>query len=218
MRRFVSIALAVMAMTLLFAAPVLAEERTCRGSIGAVTVDNLRVPQGATCTLSGTYIKGTLKVERDATLKASRVRVVGNVQAENHQAVIINSSTIGGSVQLKQGGSATRDRQPDHWRSPVRLEPPGHQREEQHHQWEPAGLLEPRRPDHHEQPDQREPAVQVECSGADRQRQHRPGQQGGSVQAALTEQSPFPAISARPRRALFICRYTPGLRADMSVF
>jgi hypothetical protein len=28
-----------------------AEERTCRGALGAVTVDNLRVPQNATCTL-----------------------------------------------------------------------------------------------------------------------------------------------------------------------
>ena len=31
-----------------------AEERSCRGALGKVTVDNLRVPQGATCTLDGT--------------------------------------------------------------------------------------------------------------------------------------------------------------------
>jgi hypothetical protein len=34
------------------------------GTIGGRTVDNLKVPQGATCTLNGTYVKGTIKVER----------------------------------------------------------------------------------------------------------------------------------------------------------
>ena len=31
-----------------------AEERVCRGSIGARTLDNVRVPAGATCRLTGT--------------------------------------------------------------------------------------------------------------------------------------------------------------------
>jgi hypothetical protein len=31
-----------------------AEETTCRGSLGAVTVDNLRVPQEGRCILTGT--------------------------------------------------------------------------------------------------------------------------------------------------------------------
>jgi hypothetical protein len=58
----------------LFADPAVAEETTCRGSLGRVTVDNLRVPQRATCTLSGTYVKGAVKVECDATLPASGIR------------------------------------------------------------------------------------------------------------------------------------------------
>ena len=88
-----------------------AEERTCRGTLGAVTVDNLRVPQGATCVLNGTRVQGTVKVERDATLRAGAIRVIGNVQAENHRSVTLRGgSTVGGSVQLVQGGSATIDR------------------------------------------------------------------------------------------------------------
>jgi hypothetical protein len=84
-----------------------AEERTCRGSLGAVTVDNLRVPQGASCTLTGTRVKGTIKVERGATLGARAVRVVGNVQAENAARVnVTQGSRIGGSVQVKQGKAA----------------------------------------------------------------------------------------------------------------
>ena len=90
----------------LVAAPAAADERACRGSIGATTLDNVRVPSGATCTLTGTTVKGTVKVERGATLKATRVRVVGNVQGEGHRLVNVASSTVGGSIQLVQGGGA----------------------------------------------------------------------------------------------------------------
>src|ERR671918_2032078 len=88
-------------------APASAEERVCRGAMGAVTVDNLRVPQDATCTLTGTFVQGTVKVERNATLKAFDIRVVGNVQAENARKVVVREgSRIGGSVQIVQGGAA----------------------------------------------------------------------------------------------------------------
>ena len=84
-----------------------AEETTCRGSLGAVTVDNLRVPQGARCILTGTTVQGTVKVERAATLGARAVRVIGNVQAENARRVnVIRGSRVGGSIQIKQGGAA----------------------------------------------------------------------------------------------------------------
>jgi hypothetical protein len=84
-----------------------AEERTCRGTLSDITVDNLRVPQEASCTLNGTLVKGTVKVERAASLVASDVRVIGNVQAENARKVIVrNGSRIGGSVQVVHGGAA----------------------------------------------------------------------------------------------------------------
>jgi hypothetical protein len=51
-------------------------------------------------------VKGTITVESGARLVARRVRVVGNVQAENHRAVALVLSRVGGSVQLKQGGTA----------------------------------------------------------------------------------------------------------------
>ena len=89
------------------ASPALAEERTCRGTLGAVTVDNLRVPQGATCTLNGTRVKGTVKVGRGATLKASGIRVVGNIQAEGAARMNVASSNVGGSVQIVQGRHST---------------------------------------------------------------------------------------------------------------
>ncbi len=81
-----------------------AEERVCRGTIGAATVDNLRVPSGATCTLNGTKVKGTIKVERGARLFANGVNVVGNIQSEGFRTVSVKEgSTVGGSVQLENG-------------------------------------------------------------------------------------------------------------------
>jgi hypothetical protein len=110
MKRLLAAAVLVFGALALSAPSAGAEERTCRGSIGKVTVDNLRVPDGASCRLNGTYVKGTIKVETSATLDARYVRVVGNVQAEEHRAVTLLSSRVGGSVQLKQGGSAVVSR------------------------------------------------------------------------------------------------------------
>lgn len=90
------------------ASPALAEERVCRGTIGAATLDNVRVPQDASCTLNGTKVKGTITVQRNATLLANDVLVIGNVQAENARNVVVQkTSVVGGSVQIKQGGAAT---------------------------------------------------------------------------------------------------------------
>lgn len=90
-----------------FAGPASAEERVCRGTIGQTTVDNVRVPQGALCTLNRTYAKGTVKVERGATLRAYAVRVVGNVQGEGHRSITVSrGSRVNGSLQAKQGGGA----------------------------------------------------------------------------------------------------------------
>jgi len=89
-------------------APATAEERVCRESLGAITVDNLRVPADATCTLASTNVKGTIQVESNATLNARGITVVGNVQAENARQVnVLEGSRVGGSVQVKQGGGAT---------------------------------------------------------------------------------------------------------------
>ena len=110
MKAFVmgSVALLLALLCLMTGAQVaLAEETTCRGSLGRVTVDNLRVPDGATCTLNGTHVKGTLKVGSNATLRASGILVIGNIQAENAASVTVTAnSQVGGSVQIKQGGAA----------------------------------------------------------------------------------------------------------------
>lgn len=97
------------ALIFAIAAPpaAVAEERTCRGGIGAETLDNVLVPDGSSCSLAGTIVKGTVKVERGATLATRDVKVIGNVQGENAAHVSVVTSSVGGSLQVKQGGAAT---------------------------------------------------------------------------------------------------------------
>ncbi|PSB04486.1 hypothetical protein [Merismopedia glauca] len=85
-----------------------AEERICRGSIGSITVDNLKVPDGASCTLSGTRVQGSIVVGSNASLAGTNIRVIGNIQAENATRVNVGgTSSVGGSIQLKQGRAAS---------------------------------------------------------------------------------------------------------------
>jgi hypothetical protein len=101
------IGMVIAAAATLATLPASAEERVCRSTIGRATVDNLRVPQNATCNLNGTRVKGTIKVESNATLRARDVIVIGNVQGENARLVVVaEGSRVGGSVQVVQGGGA----------------------------------------------------------------------------------------------------------------
>jgi hypothetical protein len=103
-RRVLAIALASLLALVVAAPAALAEERVCRGTIGATTVDNLLVPQGAECTLNSTKVQGTIKVANNAKLVANGVRVIGNVQSEGFRSIALRQgSRVGGSVQLENG-------------------------------------------------------------------------------------------------------------------
>ena len=95
------------AMALVPLSSAVADEIACRGSIGARTLDNVRVPQDARCNLNGTRVQGTITVQRNATLVAQDVIVIGNVQGENARNVrVLEGSRVGGDVQVVQGGGA----------------------------------------------------------------------------------------------------------------
>ena len=80
---------------------------TCEGLLGAVTVDNLYVPQGAACALDGTTVQGSIKIETSASLTARQITVFGNVQAEGANYIeVLSGSSVGGSIQIKLGGAA----------------------------------------------------------------------------------------------------------------
>lgn len=86
--------------------PASAETYRCTGTVGNRTLDNVKVPDGRTCKLNGTFVEGTITVGSRATLVADTVRVIGNVQAENAARVVVRDSRIGGSVQIVQGRKA----------------------------------------------------------------------------------------------------------------
>ncbi len=103
---------AALALLLGFGAQsVRAEEIRCVGTLGAITVDNVLVPEGRTCTLNKTRVQGTVQVAGNATLYAKTARINGNVQAENAKLVSVTANTtVGDSIQVKQGGAATINR------------------------------------------------------------------------------------------------------------
>lgn len=84
----------------------MADDRVCRGTIGAATTDNVIVPQGATCNLNGTKIEGNVEVKSNAKLFAKGVRVDGNIQSEGFSVVQVSQrSFVGGDIQLDKGRS-----------------------------------------------------------------------------------------------------------------
>lgn len=111
-RNAVIAAMATVATVATFwAAPAAAEEFICTGSLGPVYKDNVFVPDGASCALDRTRLKGNLVVGRGASVRAVGVSINGNVQAEGATHVALGGfSTVGGSVQIVQGGGATIDR------------------------------------------------------------------------------------------------------------
>jgi hypothetical protein len=101
----------VAASAVLAAAPAMAEEFSCTGAVGPVALDNLFVPDGATCVLDRTRMNGSVVVGRGATLSATSVSINGNLQAEGAAFVGVGGhSMIGGSVQVVQGGGASIER------------------------------------------------------------------------------------------------------------
>jgi hypothetical protein len=81
---------------------------SCDGSLGAVSVADVYVPAGATCTLMGTQVTSNVSIGADGALIATGVQVGGDVEAEGARAVeIANGSTIRGSILLLDGWSAS---------------------------------------------------------------------------------------------------------------
>ena len=111
MKQATLLSASVLASLLLAAGPAMAEETPCTGTIGAVALDNIFVPDGATCTLNRTRTNGSVVVGTGSTLIATGVSINGNIQTEGARAVVVQgSSTVGGSIQHVQGGSARIDR------------------------------------------------------------------------------------------------------------
>lgn len=83
----------------------------CVGTIGAITVEDIVVPDGSACTLNGTIVLGNVDVGTGSRLTARGVDVGGNIFAEGAAAVTVQNrnatrSMVDGNIQIKQGGTA----------------------------------------------------------------------------------------------------------------
>ena len=75
--------------------------------IGAVRLDSVIVPAGASCQLDGTVMIGTLEVQQGASVVATGVSIAGNLQAEAAADVLLQGrSQIVGAIQIKRGTTA----------------------------------------------------------------------------------------------------------------
>lgn len=107
MRRITVLATLIAALGLgLGASPARAQQVTCIGYVDEVSVGNLVVPEGETCVLDGTDVRGNVTVERDATLDAQGARIAGNLQANGAEQVkIADRSEVRGNIQIRRSGA-----------------------------------------------------------------------------------------------------------------
>lgn len=96
--------------------PSQAADFICTGSLGAVVVDNLIVPDGASCTLVRTRVNGSVEIGANASLIARGVFVVGNIQGDGAGTVTITQagpatapiqSQVGGNIEFQKGAAVT---------------------------------------------------------------------------------------------------------------
>jgi hypothetical protein len=96
----------------------------CVGTGGAVTVPNdLYVPEGRSCALTGTTVTGSVRVAAGANLVVSDGHIHGEVQVAGDGYLDATGTTIGGAVVLAPGGYGVFLK---HTRSgPVTVQPKG---------------------------------------------------------------------------------------------
>lgn len=89
--------------------PPLTGNVTCNGlTIGAIRLDSVIVPAGATCTLIGTLLNGGVEVGANATLRAENVNVTGGLTSDGAALLAVGgASSFGGSMQVQRGAGAT---------------------------------------------------------------------------------------------------------------
>jgi hypothetical protein len=88
--------------------PPLSGNVTCVGlTIGAIRLDSVSVPAGASCTLLGTLLNGNIEVGANARLIADSVTVTGGVVSDGAAELSMGgTSRVGGSVQVQRGAGA----------------------------------------------------------------------------------------------------------------
>jgi hypothetical protein len=95
-------ALMATAICLLTASPALADDTPCVGALTGAH-DNVVVPPGAECTLTGAQVFGNVKAQEDARLFAVTNVVRGNIEGDKAEVMDLRNNEVGGSIDVKEG-------------------------------------------------------------------------------------------------------------------
>jgi len=80
-----------------------ADTEEVTGSITGGVYDTIEIPANTTATLTGTIVKGDVKVYQNAKFTANRARIDGDVQGKYSRTVIVQGGTfVGGNVQVTE--------------------------------------------------------------------------------------------------------------------
>jgi hypothetical protein len=98
--KVVGLLAAMLLGVLALASPAAARDLTCNGVFKGKTYDDVKVPRGGACTITGARIRGDVRVLKDAYLQTRATTVRGDVEGMDAQTVFIDSgSKVGGSVE-----------------------------------------------------------------------------------------------------------------------
>jgi hypothetical protein len=82
-----------------FHAAAMADDVHCPPDIGSVTIDG-NVLVAAPCRLDGTTVKGNVLLYAGGSLVAVGGRIIGNIQAENADFIVVTDIDVNGDIQL----------------------------------------------------------------------------------------------------------------------
>jgi hypothetical protein len=102
-RPLVLLALATSSLVLIIAPGAAAADTACMGALTG-THDNVVVPPGQSCFVSGATVRGNVKALQDSRLRITGSNVHGNVEGEKADIVQVTGSTVGGNITVKEGG------------------------------------------------------------------------------------------------------------------
>jgi hypothetical protein len=95
-----------MLLTVLVAGPpsaAAAQDVECNGALTAVTVRNVTVPNGGTCTLRNSTVTGHVSASAASYFQAIHTRIAGDVKGTDAQTLFVDSgSTVRGGVRANR--------------------------------------------------------------------------------------------------------------------
>jgi hypothetical protein len=82
-----------------------ADDTNCVGTVTGGTFDNVIVPPGAICTLTGATVGGNVTVLANAGFWGTNNDIHGNVQGLRSRYVWLDGNAIGGGISVQEGGT-----------------------------------------------------------------------------------------------------------------